>query len=63
MCQCLLQNNNNTAAAGPLDVEAEVASQVLTLVGDLAGEGKSQPEPCTVRCDEHYFLVCGRVCV
>ena len=33
-----------------------VASQVLTLVGDLAGEAGSQPEPCTERCDVRYFL-------
>ena len=27
--------------------------------GDLAGEAGSQPEPCTERCDEHYFLLWG----
>ena len=30
---------------------------------DPAGEARRQPEPCTERCDDHYFLVWGRVCV
>ena len=38
-------------------------SNNITLVGDLAVQARSQPEPCAVRCDEHYFLVWGRVCV
>ena len=39
---------------------SSVASQVPTIVGDLAGEAKSQPEPCTERCDEHYSLSWAR---
>ena len=31
-----------------------------TLVGDMAGEARSLPEPCTERCDEHYFLGKGQ---
>ena len=33
-----------------------MARHVPTLVGDMAGEARRQPEPCTERCDEHYSL-------
>ena len=45
-------NTSPHPMAGPLVVGGEsgsVASQVPTLVGDLAGEAESQPEPCTER--------------
>ena len=53
--QFTIQQQHSTTA-GPFDVPVgSVASQFLTLVGELAGEARCQPGPCTSDTGQNYY--------